>query len=199
MKLNIGKPETKPEVETVAEVKAGPTVEDKPKSGLAAMLAKKKEAQSAEPSKDEIAEEKPAGESKLTGLLAKAPAAKEKQAQNKIELADKSEKYVLQAEASDKLSQEVLDLYAAKMQHIINCMGTVQLQNALHDVLKYCEEHPHLRDIIRGHDVQTIVRASRQSYGLVLHSKTTNSNTSKKKTAEIKDLVSELADMDFGF
>ena len=137
----------------------------------------------------------------LNALLANKPAdkpvaAKPKDAP-KVILASESEKYVLNAEATEQLPQTVLDDYAAKMQHMIYAMDTQELGTALHSVLNFAQENPHLRSILRADDIRLVVHAARQSYALTVVAKTKNKGRTTKTTQLAKDIMDDLAGVSF--
>lgn len=112
-------------------------------------------------------------------------------------LAPVGEKYVLNAEATEQLPAETLEGFAKHMQTLIDTMGTKELSNSLHAILKYTKEHPELKGILRPEDVQLFVRGCRQSYGLVVKAKQTNQAKRKVSSANVEDVMNDLADIQF--
>lgn len=111
-------------------------------------------------------------------------------------LADLSEKYVLTADASESLPEEVLTGFAERMQSLIDYIDSPELHTALADILKYTQTNPNLKGILREADVQLFVRAARKASGLVVMTKTAN-KTKKKKSDEVFDsLKDELAGLE---
>lgn len=182
--LQLGKPKVQEPTQTLAERTAQVA---KTQSNLNALVNKPKA-------------ETEAPKSGLSSLLAGKPAAVAEPAKKdapQVKLADMTEKYVLDAEATDKLPQTVIDDFSAKMQSLIIRMDTQEQQTALHDLLKYTEEHPHLRGILRADDIRLVVRAARKSYGMTVVAKTTNKGKSTKANKLSADIMADLADVSF--
>jgi len=112
-------------------------------------------------------------------------------------LAPITEKYVLVADASESLPQEVLDGFSERMQTLIDNMNSQELPTALHTLLRYTQENKNLRAILRETDVQLFVRACRSSYGLVVTKKTANKTRKTKSDVVAKELMNDLAELDF--
>lgn len=111
-------------------------------------------------------------------------------------LAPQTEKYVLVAEASEELPLEVLQTFADKMQAIVSGFGTQGLQTALHDILRYTNEHPELRKILREEDNRIFVRAARESYGMTILAKTTNKGKAKERAVKLTSVMEDLANLE---
>ena len=194
----VAKPETeKSKVIFGKPVKPTESLQEKFESAKqdASKLAEKAKAEVASP----LANQTKA--SPLANLLAqgnKPAQAKTEPKETKIpELAPLTEKYVLDAEATEQLPQTVLDEFASKMQDLIDYMDTQELQTSLHDVLRYAEAHPHLRGIIRAEDVQLIVRAARKSYGLTVTAKTGNKKRAKASDKMLEEIAADLEGLEF--
>ena len=132
----------------------------------------------------------------LAAALEKKEAASTEKRSGIAPLALQEEKYVLTAEASEKLPQDVLEAFASKMQYLITAMDTADLPNAMYAVLTYTQEHPHLKDILRANDVGLMVKACRTSYGMTVVAKSSNKKKATKKSALDADVLASLADLE---
>lgn len=215
MKLNFGKPktETQKRIEEVAAVTTGSLqlrtqVEDRKayesaKASAEAGLQEKKDAFAAlskvQLPKKEVVEQPAKPINKLNAIMQNKPA-QSAQIQNLAntpipQLAPKTEKYVLLAEATEELPQPVLDMFAEKMQTMMSALDTQYLQHALHEVKRFTDEHKELRKILRAEDVQLFVKAARQSAGLTVVAKTENKQKASKKQAMVNELAGEINDI----
>lgn len=114
------------------------------------------------------------------------------------QLAPKTEKlkYILTANATEKLPEEVLIGFQNRMQKICDCFGSADVQHALYAILEYTKQHPELREILKAEDVAIFVKAAREAYGIVLVNKTANKEK-KGKTGKLEaELLSDLADLE---
>lgn len=205
MKLNMGKNKPAGGIHSPSDQTAIKT--DAPAKPAGLQLGKPKAQEPTKSLKEQLASasaaKMEAPKSALANLLANKPAdvsaaqTPAKPAPNKIQLASESEKYVLDASATEQLSQTVLDDFAAKMQHLIYAMDTQELPTALHSVLSFAQENPHLRDILRADDIRLVVRGARKSYGMTVVAKTTNKTRTTKQSALTKDIMADLADVSF--
>lgn len=196
MKLNIGKPTTT-EKPVATEVQAAEeTVTARLPGGL--VLGKPKVQEPAPTLGQTLAAAKP---SPLSNLLANKGAVTEPKTPTEpvmpVKMAQIGEKYVLDAEATETLPQAVLEEFAAKMQSLLNTMGTLQLQTALPDLLNFTQAHPHLRDILRADDIRIVTKAAREAYGLTVVAKTSNSAKATKTNKLAADILADLADIKF--
>lgn len=119
------------------------------------------------------------------------------QSENIPRMAPIGEKFVLTAEATTVLPEEVLLGFETRMQNLLSLLGTQQLSTAFHAILKYTKEHPELKDILRPSDVNLFVKACRQSYGLVVKAKNANATKKAQKNANVQDIIDDLADVTF--
>jgi len=203
-RLNPPKQPAKAVAETPAKKPAFSIGKPKVQKPAQTLTARFEEAKQTQSNLNSLVGKKVEAEPKASGLgnlLANKPVPHEEQVAAKevatIKLAEISEKYVLNADATEKLPQTVLDDFTAKMQHLIFAMDTQELQTALHSVLNFAQENPHLRDILRAEDIQLVVRAARKSYGLTVVAKTKGKTRTTKKAALDADIMADLADVSF--
>lgn len=109
-----------------------------------------------------------------------------------------TDKYEVVADSVPEFSEKAGDKFAeqiATLQQAID--GTGELKDQMVNILTFLDDNPQYKDNVSPKDVAVFVAACRKVAGITVQEKTTRKTTTKKSTAAVEEVLSDLADLSF--
>ncbi len=75
--------------------------------------------------------------------------------------------------------------------------GTGELKDQMTNILMFLDDNPQYKENVSPKDVAVFVAACRKVAGITVQEKTTRKTTKTKSTAEVEEVISDLADLSF--